>query len=324
MTFYITLKVYNTIPQDKLKMRIHFNKFMLDVHKNIHEIKSTNKKSKNYDPLTILADELIQQVNLLFFDEFQVTDIADAMLMSRLFTALFDKGMVVFCTSNRIPNDLYKNGLQRELFEPFIDIIYEYCDVINLDSPVDYRKLSNISASNRVYFNSDFESHLLDNLVEKLAGNVFKEMTTEVLGRTIRLERTCNRILDTTYSFLCEENRSSVDYLEFCKLFDVIVMRDIPIINMKHLDTLRRFIIFIDSVYDNKVRLIFSGKASTPQMLFNVSIKHFTISKSDQSSKTTHSFMQEEYFAIDRTISRLIEMQSESYLDQTKTIQTLG
>jgi peroxisome-assembly ATPase len=304
-------------------MRIHFNKFMLDVHKSIHEIKSFNKKSKDYDPLTILADDLIQKVNLLFFDEFQVTDIADAMIMSRLFTALFDKGMVVFCTSNRIPNDLYKNGLQRELFEPFIDIIYQYCDVINLDSPIDYRKLSNISASNRVYFNSDFENHLLDSVINKLIGNNssqgFKEMWIEVLGRKIKLERTHNRILETTFSFICEENRSSVDYLEFCKIFDVIIMKDIPFINMKHLDTLRRFIIFIDAVYDNRVKLIFSGKASTPQLLFDLSVKNFTLSKTDDASNKQHtSFIQEEYFAVDRTISRLIEMQSESYLDATK------
>ena len=245
--------------------------------------------------------------------------------MSRLFTALFEKGMLVFCTSNRIPNDLYKNGLQRELFEPFIDIIYQFCDVINLDSPTDYRKLSNISASNRVYFNSDFENHLLDSLIESLVGinlkstTLFKTMWIEVLGRQIKLERTHNRILDTTFSFICEDNRSSVDYLEFCKIFNVIVMRDIPFINMKHLDTLRRFIIFIDTVYDNKVKLIFSGKASTPQLLFDLSIKNFTLSKTDTSNNNQQaSFIQEEYFAVDRTISRLIEMQSESYLEQTK------
>ena len=292
---------------------------MLDVHKNIHEIKANNKNSKNYDPLTILADELINKVNLLFFDEFQVTDIADAMIMSRLFTTLFQKGMVVFCTSNRIPNDLYKNGLQRDLFEPFIDILYKYCNVINLDSPIDYRQLSNISASNRVYFNSDFENHLLDDLVSKLLNkNAFKPISIQVLGREIKLARTCNRLLDTTYSFVCEENRSSVDYLEFCKLFDVIIMRDIPFIDMRHLDTLRRFIVFIDAVYDNKVRLVFSGKASTPQVLFNFSLKNVTSAKSDGTKQST--FVQEEYFAIHRTISRLIEMQSESYLDLTRSL----
>jgi len=96
-------------------------------------------------------------------------------------------------------------------------------------------------------------------------------------------------------------------------------MKDIPFINMKHLDTLRRFIIFIDAVYDNRVKLIFSGKASTPQLLFDLSVKNFTLSKTDDASnKQQPSFIQEEYFAVDRTISRLIEMQSESYLDATK------
>lgn len=187
--------VYNNIPQNKQKLRIHFNRFMIDVHKSIHEINYINKiKNNNDDPLSIVADNLAKDIQFLFFDEFQVTDIADAMLMSRLFTALFDRGMIVFSTSNRVPIDLYKNGLQRELFLPFIDILYHYCDVINLNSPTDYRKLSDISASNRVYFNSDYESHLLDNVVENILSceqnesstNTkphFKQIELDVLGR---------------------------------------------------------------------------------------------------------------------------------------------
>jgi predicted ATPase len=105
---------YGLIPKNKLKLRIHFNKFMFNVHQSLHKIRHDPKiDHANVDPMSILCDELMQNVHILFFDEFQVIDIADAMLMSRLFTALFDRGMLIFFTSNRVPNDLYKNGLQR-------------------------------------------------------------------------------------------------------------------------------------------------------------------------------------------------------------------
>ena len=155
--------VYTMLPKNSLKQRIHFNKFMLNVHAKIHDVKRT-EEYKDADPIEVVATQLLSHTHLLFFDEFQVTDIADAMLMSRLFTQLFSRGLVVFFTSNRPPSDLYKNGLQRELFMPFIEQIHHYCDVLCLDSPVDYRKRAHIS-TNRVYFNCDYETDLLDNMV---------------------------------------------------------------------------------------------------------------------------------------------------------------
>ena len=142
--------IYNSIPDSHKKQRIHFNKFMLNVHATIHDIKQI-PEYKDDDPIQVLCDQLIEKVHLLFFDEFQVTDIADAMLMSRLFTNLFKRGMVVFFTSNRTPNDLYKNGLQRELFLPFIDHINKVCQIIYLDSTIDYRKIASKS-DNQAYF----------------------------------------------------------------------------------------------------------------------------------------------------------------------------
>jgi protein AFG1 len=319
--------VYNSIPDDRKKLRIHFNKFMLNVHQEIHRIKlETNFKSN--DPLSLLADELTTKINLLFFDEFQVTDIADAMIMQRLFTALFKRGLILFSTSNRVPNDLYKNGLQRELFEPFIDILCKQSDVINLDS-IDYRKAGNIS-SNRIYFNCDFENHLLDNMVSKLIakqdGSNYNESessqlhkltskTIDILGRSTRLERTYKRLFDTNFKFMCEQARSAVDYIEMCKEFDVIIVRDIPFIDMKSVDTLRRFIVLIDTVYDHHVKFVASGKASAPQFLFtSLNNKHdYAGTKSSNSKMPSLFTLEEEYFAIDRTISRLMDMQSDSY-----------
>lgn len=251
------------------------------------------------------------------------------MIMSRLFTALFKRGMILFFTSNRVPDDLYKNGLQRELFLPFIDIIRHYCDVICLDSNIDYRKKSNISKTNRVYFNSDFENDLLNESVGKLIAKQDKRDTPEpneldkltrieieTLGRKITLERTYKRLLDTNFSFMCDEARGAVDYLEFCKLFDVIILRDIPFINLKSPDVLRRFITFVDQVYDNQVRLICSGKASSPQLLFDLSSFNNILNNVPHMNKKPISLasFEEEIFAVDRTISRLIDMQSESYI----------
>lgn len=156
--------VYTMLPANStLKQRIHFNKFMLNIHQRVHDVKH-RPEFKHDDPLEVVANQLLEHTHLLFFDEFQVTDIADAMLMSRLFTRLFSRGLVVFFTSNRAPSELYKNGLQRELFMPFIDQIYHFCDVVCLDSSIDYRKRAHIS-TNRVYFNCDYETHLLDRLV---------------------------------------------------------------------------------------------------------------------------------------------------------------
>lgn len=304
---------------------------MLNVHQSLHRIRRS-PDHQDTDPMSVLCDELVQKIHLLFFDEFQVIDIADAMLMQRLFTALFERGVLVFFTSNRPPNDLYKNGLQRDLFLPFIDTIYEYCEVICLDSPSDYRKLSNISAQNRVYFNSGYENELLDNLVRELVKEQqkndkitetigaeedglgkLKPRLIDLLGRPTYLNKTYRGLLDTDFSFMCQENRSAVDYIEFCRLFDTIVLRNIPIIQMKNTDVLRRFIVFIDTVYDIKVKLICSGKAASPQLLFDLSQRDEILGK-----KNTDQYrgVEEEYFAVDRTISRLIEIQSEEYTKQ--------
>ena len=316
--------VYNSLPAHVPKQRLHFNKFMLAVHADIHRIKVATNYASSVQPIVRVADELSDRTRLLFFDEFMVTDIADAMLMQRLFGALFERGLVLVSTSNRAPGELYKNGLQRELFLPFIDhVLPAHCDIVCLDSTTDYRRVGQMAAR-RVYFNSEFESHLLDATVARLLGEdgstELSERVINVLGREIRLEAASDRLLVASYAFMCEEARSAVDYLEMCRLFDVVIVRDIPMIETKAADSLRRFITLVDTLYDQRCMFVASGKASAPQFLFVTSTpqSHNSADSQQQPKQQRASLftLEEEHFAIDRTISRLVDMQTESYYTQ--------
>ncbi|CAL8392109.1 unnamed protein product [Arctogadus glacialis] len=319
--------------ENSRKKRVHFNSFMLDIHRRIHRWKQSlpkrgRGKMFTYDPISPVAMDISNETCLLCFDEFQVTDIADAMILKQLFETLFRKGVVVVATSNRPPNDLYKNGLQRDTFLPFIGVLEDYCQTICLDSGTDYRRLSSTPTGRQYYCTGEADAEaFMDALFDELALRQRRAMgprVLTVLGREVVLEKTCGSLADCTFHQLCGTPTGACDYLEMAGHFDTVFIRNVPLLTLEIKDQVRRFITLIDTFYDLKVRVVIHAQAPLEALFSHSGAGDFRdrqllddLGLSGVAAEQLSLFTaEEEIFAFKRTVSRLLEMQTDAYWKQ--------
>ena len=279
------------------KRRVHFHEFMTDVHERIYALRQKAKlgETNGEDPIALTAVAIAQETWLLCFDEFHVTDIADAMILGRLFKRLFELDVVVVATSNVPPSELYKDGLNRALFLPFIALIEQHMEIVPLHARADFR-LEKLAGTPVWYVPADRAADAaLDEAWRRLtAGHVGEAQDLLVKGRAVHVPCAAMGVARFTFHDLCQQPLAAADYLKIAHEFHTIMIDHIPVMDYERRDEAKRFIILIDTLYDNAIKLIASAEAE-PDALYRAS----------------DGF---EAYEFNRTASRLIEMRSQAYL----------
>jgi cell division protein ZapE len=279
------------------KRRAHFHEFMLDVHERIYAIRQKVKfgEHADEDPIRLVAEELAAEAWLLCFDEFHITDIADAMILGRLFAQLFERGIIVVATANVPPDELYKDGLNRALFLPFIDMLNARMDVIQLSARTDFR-LEKLAGQPVWYVPDDAAADAsLDQAWRRLGGGERGgAVELAVKGRSVHVPRAFMGVARFSFHDLCEEPLAAADYLRIAREFHIVILDHVPVMTYDDRDAAKRFIILIDTFYDMNVKLIASAAAAQ-----------------DALYRADEGFEAREF---KRTASRLIEMRSQAYL----------
>jgi len=285
----------------KRKRRAHFNDFMADAHERIHahRQKLSRGETKESDPVPPVAASLFEESWVLCFDEFAVTDIADAMLLSRLFEQLFKRGAVLVATSNVAPDNLYRDGLNRELFLPFIDLLKSHADIVSLDAPTDYR----LEKSRRLPIFHQLEDGEgdagLDPAWEKVVdGRPVSAERIERKGRSIVVPRATADAARFSFAQLCDAPLGASDYLAIAEKYPTIFIDKVPEIGRNERNLAKRFILLVDVLYDRRNRLFLSAETPIEDIY------------------TTGTGTEKFEFA--RTVSRLTEMQDEAYLEASR------
>ncbi|MCZ0926850.1 MULTISPECIES: cell division protein ZapE [Halomonadaceae] len=283
---YLVDTFYESLPFAD-KMRTHFHRFMQRVHNELTHYKG----EKN--PLTLVASKFASEARVICFDEFFVKDITDAMILANLLEALFERGVVLVATSNIVPDDLYKDGLQRARFLPAIDLLNRHCQVVNVDSGVDYRL--------RALERAEIFHSPLDDAAEKELARSFREIAghageedapLEINQRVLTTRRLHDDIAWFEFAALCDGPRSQNDYIELAREFHTIIVSNVPAMRGADDDLARRFINMVDEFYDRGVKVLMSAEVPVESLY--------------QGGKLT--------FEYQRTLSRLQEMQSHEYL----------
>lgn len=288
---------YSATPEPR-KKRAHFHAFMARIHDLVRQWREGDSKSrktvfgthKGDDPIPPIAKLIASEARLLCFDELQVTDIADAMILGRLFEALFEDKVVLAVTSNRAPEDLYKNGINRQLFTPFIDIIRDRCEVVQTAGARDWR-LDRLSSA-QVWHTPDDRAGF-EALWRELKGGEPEEPThLTVLGRDVVVERTVGAMARASFADLCGRPLGPQDYLAIAERFHTLFLEDVPILGPANHHEARRLVTLVDALYEAKTKLIVLA-AARPEALYTEGVGAFEF---------------------ERTVSRFNEMQSRDWL----------
>nr|WP_301541934.1 cell division protein ZapE [Shewanella sp. KJ2020] len=285
---YLMDTFYDALPGDK-KLRAHFHRFMHQLHLDLDSLKGTR------DPLLVIAKQMAAKYRVICFDEFFVSDITDAMLLGTLFQALFKEGVVLVATSNIIPDDLYKNGLQRARFLPAIALINQHCEVLNVDSGIDYR-LRTLEQAEIYHYPLDAQADTnLLHYFEQLAPEA--EVSTEAIeieGREIQIRQQAQGVLLADFRALCDGPRSQRDYMELARIYHTVLVSGIEQMGafLTGDDIARRFLAMVDEFYERNVKLIVSAQVPLEDIYADGLLS----------------------FEFRRCRSRLIEMQSHDYL----------
>jgi cell division protein ZapE len=256
----------------KSKRRAHFHAFMQDVHDRIHMQRQAFKHgtSREPDPVPPVARELAKDCQLLCFDEFHVLDIADAMILSRLFTVMFDEGVVMVATSNVVPDDLYRDGLNRILFLPFVDLLKSNCDVWDLDARTDYRREKLMGfAAYQTPLGERADASMDEAFALAVAHETVAPITLKVRGHDFYVPLASQAAARFSFADLCAKPLGAADYLELAKRYGTIFIDHVPTLDFSKRNEAKRFIILIDVLYDNGNRLFMSA-ASSPDDLYRV------------------------------------------------------
>ncbi len=283
---YLMDMFYDLLPFDN-KMRLHFHRFMHQLHEQLTEHKG------QADPLILIAEEIASKTCIICFDEFFVSDITDAMLLGRLFEALFERGVCLVATSNIPPEKLYWNGLQRERFIPAIRLIQQHTEIVNIDSGIDYRLRTLEQAD---IFHCPHDQQAIENL-----NHSFDQLATEedhhsglieVEHRQIDTIRCAEGVVWFSFHAICETARSHSDYIEISRCYHTVIVSEVPAMETKDDSAARRFISLVDEFYERNVKLMLTAQVELESLYSGNQLA----------------------FEFKRTLSRLQEMQSHDYL----------